>query len=215
MSKTLDYIKKRRSPKKYIVDYKLTTTEVEEILESIRWAPSSVGLEPYRVIYLENKAIREELKEFCWNQPGTVDASAMIIWLGYKADFVKNKVMPEQNDRNVPVDFEKAKQYRINAYNNVIEGYAITNEEFVARQAYISLGCALVTAEEIGIDFCPVEGMEPRKIEAVLQKHQLIDLNNEFVCVAAFVGKVDKNQRHYHAFDKIRRPETDVYKVIK
>gem|GEM_PF-5627919 len=124
------------------------------------------------------------------------------------------KVIPDQNKRNVPSEFEKARQYRVDAYNNVIEGYGITNEEFVARQAYISLGCALVTAEELNIDFCPVEGIQPRNVEKILKKHQLIDLDNEFVCVTAFVGKVNKEQKHYHSFEKIRRPEEEVFKII-
>lgn len=215
MSKSLEYIKRRRSPKKYILDYTLTDAEKHEILEAIRWSPSSVGLEPYRVLFIENKAIREEIKPFCWNQPGTVDAAAMLIWIGFKEEMMRQKIIPQQNDRNVPEGFEKAKEYRIQAYDNVLNGFEISNNEFSARQAYISMGAAVVTAEEIGIDFCPVEGMEPKKVTEILVKHNLIDTNNEFVCVAAFVGKVDVNQRHYHVFDKIRRDSADVYKIIK
>lgn len=214
MTKSLEYIKKRRSPRRFINDYKLSDYEKTQILESIRWSPSSVGAEPYRVLFIEDKTIRESMKEFCWNQPGTTDSSAMIIWIGYKKEMMIKKVIPDQNKRNVPAEFEKARQYRVDAYNNVIEGYGITNEEFVARQAYISLGCALVTAEELNIDFCPVEGMQPRNVEKILKEHQLIDLDNEFICVAAFVGKVNKEQKHYHSFEKIRRPEHEVFKII-
>ncbi|QEH61802.1 hypothetical protein SCHIN_v1c06050 [Spiroplasma chinense] len=215
MSKTVEYLKTRRSPKKYVESYKLSDQEKEVILEASRWAPSSVGLEPYRILFIENKEIREEMKEFCWNQPGTATSSAMQIWIGYKEEIMKNKIIPSQNERNVPEGFEKAREYRVLAYENVKSGFEIDNDQFCARQAYISLGCALVAAEEIGIDFCPIEGMLPRKIEKILEKHNLIDLENEFICVAAFMGKVDKESRNYHAFDKLRREKNEVYKIVE
>jgi len=63
MTKSLEFVSKRRSAKKFIENYNLSDTEINEILESIRMAPTSFGMEPFRVIYLENKEIRDELFE--------------------------------------------------------------------------------------------------------------------------------------------------------
>ncbi|WP_339030818.1 hypothetical protein [Spiroplasma endosymbiont of Cantharis nigra] len=45
------------------------------------------GMEPFKVLLIENKEIREEILAGWWNQVGVTQASAIIIWVAYKEEY--------------------------------------------------------------------------------------------------------------------------------
>lgn len=215
MTKSLEFVSKRRSAKKFIENYNLSDTEINEILESIRMAPTSFGMEPFRVIYLENKEIRDELFETWWNQIGVNKSSALLLWFIPTNEVIINKWIDEQNNRNIPDGFEHIKTYRKSGLDLVLKTHSLDVGEWAARQVYLSLGVLLNTVQELNLDICPSEGFDPKKAEAVLEKNGLIDLSKERLVLGAFLGKVDKSKENHHAFEKIRRPLNEMSKIIK
>ena len=55
--------------------------DLEFILEVARLSPSSVGLEPWKFMVVQEKTLREKLKPLCWNQNQITDASELIVIL--------------------------------------------------------------------------------------------------------------------------------------
>ncbi|WP_338984379.1 nitroreductase family protein [Spiroplasma endosymbiont of Diplazon laetatorius] len=215
MTKSLQMLEERISAKRYVEDFKLSDEQKTELLESIRFAPSSFGMEPFRVLMIENKEIREELLPVWWNQVGVTQSSAMLIWVGFREDYLKATHFKEQVERAIPADFENIREMMYGGVDAILPTLEMTRDEWVARQAYISLGTVLNTAQELGLDVCASEGFDQKGIAAILEKHGLINSKDEKVLVGMFVGKVDTNQEFHHAFTKTRRPAEKAYKIVK
>ncbi|WP_342259129.1 nitroreductase family protein [Spiroplasma endosymbiont of Dioctria linearis] len=215
MTKSLQLLNNRISAKRYQKEFKLSDEQKTELLESIRWAPSSFGMEPFKVLLIENKEIREEILAGWWNQVGVTQASAIIIWVAYKEEYLKNVHFKEQTERNIPDGFEGIRETMIGGVNAVLTSLDMSINEWAARQAYISLGTVLNTAQEMEIDVCPSEGLDSNMVGKILAKHNLINLENEKVLVGMFIGKVDTTQEFHHSFSKTRRPAEKAYKIVK
>ncbi|AUM62737.1 nitroreductase family protein [Spiroplasma monobiae] len=215
MTKSLKMLEERISAKRYVQDFKLSDEQKTELLESIRFAPSSFGMEPFRVLMIENKEIKEELLPAWWNQVGVTQSSAVLIWVGYKEDYLKSTHFKEQVERSIPAEFESVREMIYGGADGILSALEITRDEWVARQAYISLGTVLNTAQELGLDVCASEGLEQKGIATVLEKHGLLNSKDEKVLVGMFVGKVDKDQEFHHSFTKVRRPSDKAYKIVE
>ena len=50
------------------------------LLEAIRLSASSYGLQAYKVIVVENEAIRKQLRAVAWDQPQITDASQLLVF---------------------------------------------------------------------------------------------------------------------------------------
>ncbi|ALD66519.1 nitroreductase family protein [Spiroplasma cantharicola] len=215
MTKSLELLNSRISAKRYQKDFKLSDEQKKELLESVRWAPSAFGMEPFKVLLIENEKIREEILPAWWNQVGVTQSSAIMIWVGYKEEYLKTIHFKEQTERNIPAGFENIREAMIGGVNTVLTTLDMTINEWVARQAYLSLGTVLNTAQELEIDVCPSEGFDSNMVGEVLAKHNLINLDNEKVLVGMFIGKVDTTQEFHHSFTKTRRPIEKAYKIVK
>ena len=87
---------------------KISESDFEFILETGRLSPSSLGLEPWKFVVVQNPELREKLREFTWGaQKQLPTASHFVLLLArtakdirFDADYVKNhlrevKKMPE------------------------------------------------------------------------------------------------------------------------
>ena len=65
---------------------KVPQDKLDYILEAARLAPSSSGLQPYKVIVISDKALLEKIKGISWNQSQVTDCSHLLVfaaWDGY------------------------------------------------------------------------------------------------------------------------------------
>lgn len=139
--------------------------DFETIIEAGRLAPSSFGMEPWKFLIIEDKALRKELKKVCWNQPQITDSSKLIAIVALTdvvQDFEYYSKMFQR--RNLPED--KTVAY-INKYENYIKTLP-SIEEWVKRQCYISATHMMIAAASLGIDSCPIEGFEPKEVDRLL-----------------------------------------------
>jgi nitroreductase len=52
---------------------------------------------------------------------------------------------------------------------NIVEGNQVKNvTEWATKQCYIALGNAMTVASVLGIDACPMEGIDPQKYDEIL-----------------------------------------------
>ncbi|QEH61447.1 nitroreductase [Spiroplasma chinense] len=215
MSKSLELLKERRSAKRFVSDFEVSDAQITEILESARFAPSSFGMEPFKLAYISNKDIRNELLEPWWNQPGVNTASGLLVWMTPLEETIEKEIIPSQNERNIPEEFKDIREQMTGGLHAALAAHGISHDEWASRGAYISLGTVLGTAQELGIDLCPSEGFDPKAVGEVLAKHDIMDNKKWKVAVGAFVGKVDTNQDFHHFFSKTRKPADESYKIVK
>ena len=143
--------------------------KVEKILEAIRLTASSSGLQPYEVLVITNKAIREKIKAIAWDQTQIVDSSYLLVfaaWATYTADRINQSFDMTEKIRNFKS--EAGDIYRQKLLSGYTARDAETNYTHAAKQAYIGLGTALIAAAYEEVDCTPMEGFDPIALDEIL-----------------------------------------------
>lgn len=148
---------------------KVPQQKAEVILEAARLSASSAGLQPYKIIVVQDEATKKLLQPAAFNQPQITEASHLLIFAAYEKitaqdidDFINlqatvKKVAPESlsllKDRLV---------------SNILPRTDEENFNWAARQAYIALGTALIAAANEAVDATPMEGFNPAAFDEIL-----------------------------------------------
>lgn len=144
-------------PRKWMRPKRSPQEKVEQILEAIRLTASYSGLQPYEVLVVTNKEIREKIKAIAWDQTQIVDCSYLLVfaaWDTYTADRINQAFDMTEKMRNFKSDAGDI--YR----QKLLKSYPIrdpeTNYHHAAKQAYIGLGTALIAAAYEQVDSTPM-----------------------------------------------------------
>mgnify|MGYP001627748224 FL=1 len=140
--------------------------KLDYILEAARLAPSSSGLQPYKIFVISNKEILKKLKPMAWNQSQIVDASHVLVfasWDKYSLDRIESVFDYTVAQRGLPPE-------TMDAYKERLWGmYKPLSSEWHAhhasKQAYISFAMAIAAAAEQKIDATPMEGFTPEEVD--------------------------------------------------
>ena len=147
--------------------------KIETILEAIRLAPTSSGLQPFEVFVVTNDEIKSSIKEIAWNQPQVTDCSHLLVfaaWDHYTEDRINhvfdltNKIRGFKNE-----GWENYRQMLLSSYP---QKEAETNFEHAARQTYIAFMAAITQAAYEGVDSTPMEGFDPNALDKILGLRQ-------------------------------------------
>jgi nitroreductase len=145
--------------------------EVWRTLEgSLVLTPSSYGLQPWRFVVVQDRALRETLRKHSWNQPQVTDCSHYVVF-GAKIKIEEADVdrLVELMARMRGVTVESLGYYREMIMGDVVRGArAAMAMEWAARQCYIALGNLMTCAAVLGVDACPMEGIDTKAYDEVL-----------------------------------------------
>jgi len=169
MSDLISKLEWRYATKKFDPSQVVSQDKIDFILEAIRLSATSSGLQPYEVLVVTNKAIREQIKPHAWNQGQITDSSHLLVfaaWDNYTAERI-NQMFDLTNDIR-GFKNEGWENYRAMLLNTYPQRDAETNYQHAARQAYIGLGSALIAAAELKVDSTPMEGFDPVKVDEIL-----------------------------------------------
>ncbi|WP_439105116.1 nitroreductase family protein [Celeribacter marinus] len=165
----MDKLDWRYAVKKMDASKPVSEENVAQILKAIQMAPTSSGLQPFKVFVITNPDIRAKIRPVAWDQAQITDGSHLLVfaaWDNYTEERVEAVVAQHAEER--PGTREALDAY----YDNLKAGYlprdAHTNSEHAARQAYIALGFALAAAAELGVDSTPMEGFDPAAVDDIL-----------------------------------------------
>jgi nitroreductase len=139
--------------------------DLEFVLEAGRLAPSSLGLEPWRFIVIEDRALRRELRPACWNQSQIASSSAVIAIVALKAELAPAAGYAETMlRRSLDSDAELAEAMQI--YRQMAHGDVVA---WSVAQCHIAAANMMMAAALIGLDSCPMGGFEPAAVAEVLK----------------------------------------------
>lgn len=158
------YATKKMLPQKIVPQEK-----VERILEAIRLAPTSSGLQPYEVIVVTNPGIRKKIQAIAKNQAQVTDCSHLLVfaaWDNYTAERIN--MMFDLTNEERGGENEGWENYRAMLLGMYPPRNAEENYQHAARQAYIGLGVALVAAAFEEVDSTPMEGFDPKALDDIL-----------------------------------------------
>ena len=197
----------RYATKKFDTSKKVSAEDLATLKEAIRLSASSYGLQPYKVLLVENPALRAQLQPVAWGQSQIVDASNLIVFANitnvgdkeidaYFKDMTTTRGIPMEAVQGYS-DFMKSKiaSLSLEAKNN-----------WTAKQTYLALGNLLNAAAELKIDVTPIEGFEPEKFNEILGLNQL-GLNASLVATVGYRHAEDDTQ-HYA---KVRKSNEELF----
>jgi nitroreductase len=169
MSELLQKLQWRYATKKMNPELAVPQEKVDRILEAIRLAPTSSGLQPFEVIVVKNKAVREQIKAKAHGQAQITDGSHLLVFAAWD-DYTPERInlMYDLNDSERQSSSETADNYRKMLLANYPARGAELNFQHAAKQAYIGLGIALTAAAFEGVDSTPMEGFDPKAVDEIL-----------------------------------------------
>jgi nitroreductase/dihydropteridine reductase len=192
----------RYATKKFDTTKKISATELDELTEVLRLAPSSFGLQPWKFIVVKDTTLRNKLKGAAWNQAQLTDASHLIVLCArtdVDAAFVRRYVEHTASTRKLPVDALKGfEEMMLGSVNGRTKEAVV---EWNKRQVYIALGMLLEAAALKNIDACPMEGFEPAQFDKILD---LTDCTATVICALGHRAADDRLS------PKVRFPKNEV-----
>jgi nitroreductase len=200
------YATKQFDPTKTIAPEIWTALEDALVL-----TPSSYGLQPWKFLIVTSADIKEKLKPFSWNQPQVTDCSHYVVFAIHKnltAAHVDRFVARTADVRGSTV--EALAGYRDLMVNDVVNGArSFQVNEWSTRQAYIALGNFMTSAALLGVDTCPMEGIEPVNYDRSLGLAEK-GLTTVVACAAGYRSGSDK----YAALAKVRFLKSEVLETL-
>ncbi|MGI4803317.1 MAG: NAD(P)H-dependent oxidoreductase [Janthinobacterium lividum] len=148
---------------------KVPQEKVDQILEAIRLAPTSFGLQPFTVLVIENEELRKTIQPVAYNQPQIFEASHLLVfaaWTDITEQQIDAYMANVAKERGVDVA-------NLAGFKGSIAGLVerLTPEQrsnWAAKQAYIAFGIGLAAAAELKVDATPMEGFDAVGLDAVL-----------------------------------------------
>ncbi len=160
----------RYATKQFDATKKLSAGEWKALEEALVLTASSYGLQPYQFQVIQDSALRTTLREQSYNQPQITDCSHLVVFTALKeidASYIERYIQETAQTRGTSVD-------ALNGYKQMMMGSLVGPEaaarvpEWAARQTYIALGNLLTSAALLGIDVCPMEGIDAAQYDTVL-----------------------------------------------
>ena len=148
---------------------KVPDQKLKIILEAIRLAPTSLGLQPFTIWVIEDEALRRKINERANMQPQIQEASHLLIFAVWDEvspekieSYMQNIVRTRGVDRSSLAGFEAMVTNFVKRHNHP----ELIN--WMDRQAYIALGVGLVAAAEEQVDATPMEGFDRKAMDEIL-----------------------------------------------
>lgn len=204
--KSIESLEWRYAVKKFDSEKKLSDVQIETLKQAFNLTATSYGLQPLKLLVINNKTIQKELVAHSWNQPQVVDASHLLVICipkEYDKKEVENYFKLVQKVRNTPdsiinpfkefltSEIEKKAQEELFAWNK--------------NQAYLALGNLLTVCALEKIDSCPMEGFIPEKYDKVLKLDQQ-NLSSTLVLPVGFRA----NDDYMKDLKKVRKSVNEV-----
>ena len=187
---------------------KVPAEKLENILEAIQLAPTSIGMQPFTVLVVEDADLRAKIAPAIYNQPQITEGSHVLVfaaWKEYSNENVDKYINHIATLRGIPAE-------SLDGMRNMITGAISgkTPEQLLLwnqKQAYIALGTGLVAAAEEQVDTTPMEGFDPDALDAALGLNEK-GLRSTVILV---LGYRDTEKDYLSGAAKVRRVKDELF----
>lgn len=160
----------RYATKKFDASKKIDEATWKTLEESLILTPSSYGLQPWKFLVVTDLEVRKKLTAVSWGQKQVEDCSHLVV-IAVKEkmdeDYINHFIDTVSHARGVPSSTLEG--YRKMMIGDIVMGPRSKMAfEWAARQAYIALGNFMTSCAVLGVDTCPMEGIDPLKYDEIL-----------------------------------------------
>jgi nitroreductase/dihydropteridine reductase len=147
---------------------RIPETKVDELLEMVRFAPSAINLQPWKIKVVTDPKVKEQLRPAAFNQEQITSCSHLLVFcadpdydnlISRLGALLKKNGAPEEMQKMV---LGMAVQFT----------QSMSPEQKLAwsqAQTYLALGNALNGATSLGFDSCPMGGFDPKEFSRILK----------------------------------------------
>ncbi len=188
---------------------KLAKTDLNTLLEIVRLSPSSLGLQPYKIIIVENKKLRQKIFAKASSQRKILEAPYLLVFCTYRSysrAFVDSFIDRFIHARKLKP--EQAKRLRTARQQYITETSFKELDEWAGNQTFIALGVLLSAAAMARIDAGPMGGFKPKVLDEVLNLKKY-NLHSRVLCALGYRSATDPEAKAI----KVRRALSEL--VIK
>ena len=182
--------------------------DLNTILDAIQLAPTSRGLQSFKVIIVDDAETKSKILPFADNQQQVIECSHLLVfasWQSVSENQINDFIQFVANERGIPVErLEKMKSVLIK------DQLPMNQDEFynwTSKQIYISLGFALAQAATLKIDAAAMEGFNPKAVDKLLG---LEEKKLRSVVLLA-LGYRDEQNDWLLPLKKVRRPKDELF----
>jgi len=197
----------RYATRKFDRGKKIPPEEWQALEEALVLTPSSIGLQPWKFIVVTDQATKERLSAAAWKQAQPADCSHYIVFAVRKnldAEHVDRHVARMSEVRGEPV--ESLAKFRAMVMRNLDKERAAERlDVWQTHQIYIALGNFMTAAAVLGIDTCPMEGIDLPEFDRILGLSDT-PFGAVVSCAAGYRAEDDR----YAAMAKVRFKPEDV-----
>lgn len=202
----LDDLHWRHATKAYDPTKKVSDEDLHKIVEAARLAPTSSGLQPFRVFAIGDQALKEKMVAGALNPDCMRECSHVLVFASW------DEYTPERIDAiyDRTTDERGLVRGRFQRYTDKIKGVfsQMTKEQqyqHAANQAYIGLSMSLMQAAELKIDSTPIGGFDPKLVD------ELLGLREKGLrsTVLLYLGYSDPERDWLATMAKVRNPMED------
>ncbi|RZA09306.1 MAG: NAD(P)H-dependent oxidoreductase [Proteobacteria bacterium] len=183
----------RYAAKSFAPEKKIPADTWAALEQSLVLTASSYGLQPWQFLVVQDKGLREQLRAASWNQRQITECSHLVVFTvrpHFGEEFVDQYMKLVSEARGVPIE-------NLAGFKRSIMGDVGSEQrqkgmpEWNARQCYIALGNFLTSAALLGVDTCPMEGLDPKKYDEILGL-EATPFRTVVVCAAGYRNPEDK-----------------------
>lgn len=200
----------RYATKKFAADKKIPEDQIKELLESLRLAPSSYGLQHWKFIVVKDQTVKDELRKASWDQSQISDCSHLVVLC--IPDVLDESSVQAYIDNIVQI--RGVERSTLEEFKKVVLGSITSKSQddlkvWARKQIYIALGFLLSSCAQHGIDSCPMEGFDSKKYDEILQLKSK-GLESVVLCPLGYRHPED----NYAQAPKVRYPLEDLIEFV-
>lgn len=208
MNNLIESLNWRYAVKKYDPAKKPGQADIEILKEAVRLAPSSFGLQPYHILFIEDAETRGKLRAVSFNQPQITGAACLVVFAArtqLDENYIDNYFGHVSKARGISPDGH-LDRYRQSVIKTFAEKPIAVQAEWSARQAFLALGFLLSAAAQLGIDANPMEGFIPSAYDEILGLKQR-GLSSVVIAGLGYRHPDDA----YQYLKKVRKPAEELF----
>lgn len=169
-------LKWRYATKKFDSEKLLSAEKIEILKRAFNLTATSYGLQPLKLLVIQNKELQQKLMAASYNQKQVGTASHVLV-IGIEKEigepFIEKYFKYVKDIRNTPDHI--LHPFRDSLIGDFKKKPLEEIRTWATHQAYLVLGTLLTVCAVEEIDSCPMEGFEPEKYDEILglDKHNL------------------------------------------
>ncbi|MEN8641838.1 oxygen-insensitive NAD(P)H nitroreductase [Pseudomonas sichuanensis] len=174
---TVALAKRRYTTKAYDASRRIPQATIDALLEQLRHSPSSVNSQPWHFIVADTDQGKARLAKstevgFAYNTPKILNASHVIVF-ATRTDMTEAHLQAvlEQEGKDGRFRSDEAKAGQDQSRRFYVNLHRHDNKDlqhWMEKQTYLALGTALLGAAAYGLDATPIEGFDPKVMDAEL-----------------------------------------------